>query len=82
MPGVITPRRVANSHPTGRGTSLKIPWDRHTTLKYVEKVGPQFLSLRQLARGCWFSGTLCCQLSSEAVAISNLSSGLPIGRIA
>ena len=58
MPGVITPSRVANSRPTGRGTNLKIPWDRHATLKYVEKVGSQFLSLRQFIQRRLFSGAI------------------------
>jgi hypothetical protein len=48
-----------------------------TTLVYAEKVRPQFLSLRQLAQGRVFSGRTRWQLSPVAVAISNLSSGLP-----
>ncbi len=52
---------------------------RWSTLAYVEKVRPQFLSLRHLARGCLLSGASCWQFSPVAVAISNLSSGLPIG---
>src|SRR3984893_15155743 len=60
-------------------TLARVRW---STLTYVEKVRPQFLSLRQLPQGPVFSGLTCWQLSPGAIAISNLSSGLPIGRTA
>ena len=62
------------------GTTYAGP--RWSTLAYVEKVRPQFLSLRQLAHGWVFSRRIRWQLSPAAAAISNLSSGLPTGRAA
>jgi hypothetical protein len=54
---------------------------RWSTLAYVEKVRPQFLSLRQLGRSYSFSGITCWQLSPVTASISNLSSELPVGRV-
>jgi hypothetical protein len=53
---------------------------RWTTLGYPEKVRSQVLSLRQLAQGRVFSGQPRWQFGPVAVAVSNLSSGLPPGR--
>ena len=46
-----------------------------TALEYVEKVRPEFLSLRQLGRSRLFSAQLCWQVSPVLAAISGLSSG-------
>ena len=43
---------------------------RRSTLTYVEKVRPQFLSLRQLGRSHVFSERTCWQLSPAAAPIS------------
>jgi hypothetical protein len=51
-----------------------------STLDNVEKVRSQFLSLRQFHRSPLFSGSTCWQLSPVVAAISNLGSGLRIGR--
>jgi len=48
---------------------------------HVDKVRPQFLSLRQLGRSCLFSARGCGQLSLALEAIFDLSSGLLIGRV-
>jgi hypothetical protein len=52
---------MAVSHPRGEGWVR--PWDltqsahlRGPTMEYLEKVRSQFLSLRQIAQGCVFSG--------------------------
>jgi hypothetical protein len=71
-----------------RGLNCPTPWGstgttavgaRRSMLTYVEKVRPQFLSLRQFAQGRVFSRRSCWQLSPVVVAISNSSSGLPTG---
>ena len=53
---------------------------RRSTLTYVEKVRPQFLSLRQLRCSRLFSARGCWQLSPVLAVISDLSSGSLIGR--
>ena len=50
-----------------------------STLTYVEKVRPQFLSLRQLGRSRLFSAQLCWQLSPILAAIFDSSSGRLFG---
>src|SRR3981081_2033310 len=55
---------------------------RWTTLGYAEKVGSQFLSLRQLSQSRVFSRRVRWQLSPVVLAISNSSSGLPPGKVA
>jgi hypothetical protein len=70
--GALGPPRAAFAPPL-RGTTSA----RWSTLAYVEKVRPQFLSLRQLTQGSVFSRRTHWQLSPVAVAISNLNSGLP-----
>ena len=52
-----------------------------TTLVYAEKVRPQFLSLRQLRRSLLFSARECWKLSPVLAAISDLGSGLLLGRV-
>jgi hypothetical protein len=47
-----------------------------------EKVGSQFLSLRQLSQSRVFSRRVRWQLSPVVLAISNSSSGLPTGKVA
>src|SRR4051794_32059081 len=51
-----------------------------TTLVYAEKVGSQFLSLRQLGRSAAFSTETCRQLSPVTATISHVRSGLQTGR--
>src|SRR3982074_3124301 len=53
---------------------------RWTTLGFAEKVGSQFLSLRQLGRSRVFSARTCRQLSPLAAAICSLNSGPLIGK--
>src|SRR3979411_1281621 len=53
-----------------------------STSAYVEKVRPQFLSLRQLSQSRVFSRRVRWQLSPVVLAISNSSSGLPTGKVA
>jgi hypothetical protein len=73
-----------NGIPGCGGRSLKLGSvcvvPRRTTQMHMEKVGPQFLSLRQLGQSRIFSSRDCWQLSPVLAAISNLSSGLLIGR--
>jgi hypothetical protein len=54
-------------------------WLLVATAGNVEKVGSQFLSLRQLAQGRVFSRRTSWQLSPIAAAISHLSSALLVG---
>jgi hypothetical protein len=61
-----------------RGT--RYAGSRRSTLICVEKVRPQFLSLRQLGRSRAFSARTCWQLSLLVAAISHLGFGLQIGR--
>ena len=58
--------------PLPETTSARVRW---STLGYVEKVRPEFLSLRQLGRSRLFSAQLCWQVSPVLAAISGLSSG-------
>src|SRR3982075_893697 len=60
-------------------TSARARW---STLAYVEKVRPQFLSLRQIGRRCVFSERSRRQLSPLTAAISNLGSALQMDRTA
>src|SRR2546430_9678917 len=52
-----------------------------TTLACVEKVRPQFLSLRQLTDALFSRGDLIGKLTQYPESFSNLSSGLLNGRI-
>jgi hypothetical protein len=52
-----------------------------TTLVYAEKVGSQFLSLRQIGRRAVFSERFPWQLSPISKVISDLGSGLAASRI-
>jgi hypothetical protein len=74
LPVVSAPflaRALARNH------ASRVRW---STLGYMEKVRPQFLSLRQLGRSRIFSARDCWQLSPVLAAVSDLSSGLLIGR--
>ena len=69
---------ISGRRPNFQGTGpARIPW---TTLGYVEKVRPQFLSLRHLTRGHAFSARTPRQLGPVMVAISYSSFALSIGK--
>jgi hypothetical protein len=53
-----SPGLVGDFRPPSQFQGIGPAWIPWTTLGYVEKVRPQFLSLRQLAPGRFFSGEL------------------------